>query len=115
MICFKCGKPAIELHHTLFGNRRGKRASKQTKEFVNVEYNLMPICRVCHINHGGRSNREAWMKHLIREFGRDVIIQWLESAPDNMKRGDLWKANRRLVDFSNVGQSWQPSKTGGKE
>ena len=111
--CFKCSGSAIELHHTLFGNRRGKKASRQVKEFVNKVYNLMPICRVCHIHHGGYINREEWMKHLVAEYGRSEVIAWLETAPDNMKITPLWKSNRLLADFREVGKNWTPKNTGG--
>ena len=112
MKCFKCNNPMMDLHHVLFGQRKKK--PKAWRDFLNNEYNLMPLCRRCHEHHGGYSNRELWMQYLISVYGRSAIIEWLESAPDKMKITDLWKSNRRLADFENVGANWRPENTGGK-
>jgi 5-methylcytosine-specific restriction endonuclease McrA len=85
MICQKCGKPAIDRHHVFFHNRKGKNTAQAIKVFVNNELNLQDLCRPCHINHGGKDNREQFMLHQVELQGRDEMLKWLDTAPDKIQ------------------------------
>jgi hypothetical protein len=64
--CEVCQSKAVDIHHI---NCRGMGASKQKNEI----YNLMALCRECHIEYGDKKQYIDWLKEIhfkkLNKFG----------------------------------------------
>ena len=56
-LCEICGKPAVDIHHI---ERRGMGGT--TNPESNSIFNLMALCRDCHIEYGDKVKYKRWLK-----------------------------------------------------
>jgi hypothetical protein len=80
---YQCQLTAKDLDHCLI------RRNKKFEKYINgLEWNWQPACEVCNrLTHATDThyNREAWLKHQVKEYGLERILSDMQDAPDKMQ------------------------------
>ena len=73
-----CGQQGHDMHHALIGRR------KRFPE-LNAPRNLVPVNHWEHINR--KFDNQKWRlffwEHQCKKYGKDKMIEWVESCPTN--------------------------------
>jgi len=82
--CELCGTPRdIDApHHAII------RRAKKFRQYLDVKYNLILVCR-SHHEHSDADRRRAWKMNCER-YGREVMIAWLNGVPMKIKPNIEW-------------------------
>ncbi len=95
MKCNRCPDRAhYPPHHVLYGNRKGKRAPKEIKRFVNEPINLQNLCLPCHTKYQpSYENRKHWFGQV---YGPE-LLEWHERTPEKLKHDTRYTELEQMI------------------